>query len=55
MPGAGVLPLKEAMGKLQAHGFEGALSVEVFSRDWWEKPAEETARAAFEGLQSVMP
>ena len=55
MPGAGVLPLKEAMGKLQAHGFEGALSVEVFNQGWWAKPAEETAAAAIAGLKSVMP
>jgi sugar phosphate isomerase/epimerase len=55
MPGAGVLPLKEAMGKLQTHGFEGALSVEVFNRDWWAKPPAEVAAAAFAGLKSTMP
>jgi 2-keto-myo-inositol isomerase len=55
MPGDGVLPLKEALGKLEAHGFEGALSVEVFSEAWWAKPYAEIAAAALAGLRKVMP
>ena len=55
MPGAGALPLKEALSRLADNGYEGAVSVEVFSQDWWDRPLEQTAKAAFEGLETVMP
>jgi 2-keto-myo-inositol isomerase len=55
MPGAGVLPLTECLSNLRAKGYDGALSVEVFSQDWWQRPAEETAAAAFAGLSKAIP
>lgn len=55
LPGDGVLPLREALAKLRARGFEGALSVEVFSEHWWGRPFAETAAAALAGLRKVMP
>ena len=54
MPGDGVLPLKECLAKLAAHGCDGALSVEVFNPEWWSKPLDEIARGAREGLGRVM-
>jgi len=54
MPGDGAFPLREALGKLAARGFGGALSVEVFSRDWWNSPMDKTAAKALESLKSVM-
>ncbi len=55
MPGDGAFPLTDALSRLQANGYDGGLSVEVFSEAWWSRPAEQTARAAYEGLRSVMP
>ena len=55
MPGDGVFPLREVLGKLAAGGYEGAVSVEVFSEKWWGRPIEETARKAAEALRGVMP
>lgn len=54
MPGDGAFPLREALGKLAANGYDGAVSVEVFSEEWWAKPIEETARGAIEGLTNLM-
>lgn len=54
MPGDGAFPLREALGKLAANGYDGGLSVEVFSEDWWGRPHAETAKAAAEGLAKVM-
>ena len=55
LPGDGALPLTQALEKLQAHGFAGALSVEIFNEEWWARPYAETAAAALEGLRRVMP
>jgi len=55
MPGAGVLPLTEALTRLGENGYDGAVSVEVFSEDWWGTPFADTAKAAYEGLMKVMP
>jgi sugar phosphate isomerase/epimerase len=54
MPGDGVLPLKQALASLGANGYDGALSVEVFSQYWWAQPIEETAKAAYRALSSVL-
>lgn len=54
MPGDGAFPLREAIGKLAAGGYEGAVSVEVFSEQWWGRPIAQTARKAAEALRGVM-
>ncbi len=54
MPGDGVFALNEALGKLAAGGYDGALSVEVFSQKWWDAPHRQTAEKALAGLRSVM-
>jgi 2-keto-myo-inositol isomerase len=43
LPGRGVLPLREALGYLGDNGYEGALSVELFSEELWALPAAEVA------------
>lgn len=55
MPGDGVLPLTESLRRLGEGGFDGAVSVEVFSEAWWSKPLAETAAYACKALKSVMP
>ena len=54
LPGEGVLPLREAIGYLGDNGYDGALSVEVFSEDLWALPPAEVAMRAREALASVM-
>jgi sugar phosphate isomerase/epimerase len=54
LPGEGVLPLREALGYLGDNGYEGALSVEVFSPELWDLPPAEVARRAHEATASVV-
>ena len=43
-PGDGVAPIKEVLSTLVANGFSGALSLELFNRDYWQQDANEVAR-----------
>ena len=40
-PGDGVAPLTKILKTLMSNGFRGALSLELFNRSYWEKPAVE--------------
>ena len=53
-PGDGVAPLGELMRTLDAIGFRGFLSVELFNRDYWQQPAPEVARCALEKTRAVV-
>jgi 2-keto-myo-inositol isomerase len=44
-PGDGVAPLDRIFRLLAASGFQGALSLELFNRDYWQQDALEVARA----------
>ncbi len=44
--GEGVLPLKDMMGILREKGYSGALSVEIFREEYWEKDPVEISVAA---------
>ncbi|MEN6641558.1 MAG: sugar phosphate isomerase/epimerase family protein [Armatimonadia bacterium] len=54
LPGEGVLPLREALGYLGDNGYDGALSVEVFSEELWAKPAAEVAARAAAGMEGLL-
>ena len=43
-PGDGVAPIDEVLSTLVANGFSGALSLELFNRDYWQQDANEVAR-----------
>jgi 2-keto-myo-inositol isomerase len=47
-PGDGVAPLSELFRTLDAIGFHGYLSVELFNPGYWKQPAETVARQAIE-------
>lgn len=47
-PTLGVIPLREQVSGLIARGYEGYFSVEVFRPSYWERPADDIAREAFE-------
>ena len=51
-PGDGIAPLGEIMTMLRMSGFRGALSLELFNRGYWERPAEEVAREGLEKMRA---
>jgi sugar phosphate isomerase/epimerase len=53
-PGDGVAPLKALLSDLRRLGFRGALSLELFNRDYWEKDALAVARTGLEKMRAVV-
>ncbi|MCX5676220.1 MAG: sugar phosphate isomerase/epimerase [Planctomycetota bacterium] len=53
-PGDGILPLGQLLKDLWANGFRGPLSLEMFSREEWKKPAEEVAKTGIEKMRAVI-
>src|SRR5439155_14471227 len=53
-PGDGVAPLKELLRDLAAIGYRGALSLELFNRDYWQKDALVIARTGLEKMKAVV-
>ena len=52
--GEGVLPLKDMMGLLREKGYSGALSVEIFREEYWEKDPVEISVAAKAACDRMM-
>src|SRR5262245_51925328 len=53
-PGDGVAPLKDLLRDLAAIGYRGALSLELFNRDYWQKDAFLIARTGLEKMRAVV-
>lgn len=53
-PGDGVAPLKEVIGQLVDHGFEGYFSLELFNRDYWKQDAALVARKGLAKMKAVV-
>ncbi len=53
-PGDGNAPLTEILQTLRRTGFCGALSLELFNRDYWKRPAEEVARTGLAKMKSAV-
>jgi sugar phosphate isomerase/epimerase len=53
-PGDGVAPLDEIFQTLAAGGFVGALSLELFNRQYWRQPAEIVARTGLQKMKSAV-
>ncbi|MBL8796165.1 MAG: sugar phosphate isomerase/epimerase [Planctomycetia bacterium] len=53
-PGDGVAPLKEILRTLHAIGFRGALSLEMFNRDYWKQDALAVAKLGLEKTKAVV-
>lgn len=47
-PGDGIAPLNKILGYLYQSGFRGALSLELFNRDYWKQDALQVARTGLE-------
>jgi sugar phosphate isomerase/epimerase len=53
-PGDGVAPLKELLRDLIHIGYTGALSLELFNRDYWKQDALLVARTGLEKMKAVV-
>jgi len=53
-PGDGVAPLKQVIGQLLDHGFEGVFSLELFNRDYWKQDAAVVAQTGLEKMKAVV-
>lgn len=54
MMGDGVIDLPSFRGAIESAGYDGAIEVEIFSRDhWWTRPVAETLAVCAERLQTV--
>jgi sugar phosphate isomerase/epimerase len=50
-PGDGVAPLAQILRSMAAAGFDGALSLELFNRDYWMRDAESVLRTGLEKMR----
>lgn len=50
-PGDGIAPVSDVIKSLVASGFSGALSLELFNKDYWKQPAEEVAKRGLESMR----
>lgn len=53
-PGDGDAPLAEIMSALRACGFRGALSLELFNRDYWQQDARDVARTGLAKMKAMV-
>ena len=53
-PGDGVAPNREIYRLLRDHGFRGALSLELFNRDYWQQDALDVARTGLEKTKETV-
>lgn len=53
-PGDGVAPLNKVFQNLKAIGFKGALSVELFNKEYWKLDAAEVAKTAIEKTRAAV-
>jgi len=54
MPGDGVAPLRDVLRTLRDIGFRGWLSLELFNRDYWQKPADEVAKTGLAKMKAAV-
>ncbi len=53
-PGDGIAPLDDVIRDLRAIGFRGALSLELFNREYWKRDPEWLARTGLEKMKSAV-
>jgi sugar phosphate isomerase/epimerase len=53
-PGDGVAPLTEILRTLDAVGFQGFLSLELFNRDYWREDALSVARTGLQKMKQAV-
>lgn len=53
-PGDGAAPLRQILRTLAASGFSGALSIELFNKEYWAQPADQVAATALSRLRRAV-
>jgi sugar phosphate isomerase/epimerase len=53
-PGDGIAPLPAILGDLFAAGFRGALSLELFNREYWKQEAAVVAKTGLEKIKAAV-
>ena len=53
-PGDGVAPLKQIFSTLKVCGFRGWLSLELFNREYYKRPALEVAKAGLAKIRAAV-
>lgn len=53
-PGDGVAPIPEILKSIFANGFSGALSLELFNREYWKQDAELVLRTGLEKMKAAV-
>jgi 2-keto-myo-inositol isomerase len=53
-PGKGVIPLRAILRELQAIGYAGKMSVEIFRPQYWSRPPLQVAREARQASLSLL-
>lgn len=53
-PGDGVAPLDQILGDLHASGFRGYLSLELFNKEYWARPADENLKIGLEKIRTAV-
>jgi sugar phosphate isomerase/epimerase len=53
MPGDGSLPLREFLAEVKRRGYQGALSLELFNRAYWQMDPYEVAKIGLEKMQAI--
>jgi sugar phosphate isomerase/epimerase len=53
-PGDGIAPLATILSTLRATGFSGALSLELFNRDYWRDDALEVAKTGLAKMRRTL-
>jgi len=53
VPGNGVLPLKDFVRKVQAIGYQGVYSIELFNPTYWEWDPEEVAKLCYQRMKML--
>ena len=53
-PGDGVAPVTEVLRTLIASGFSGALSLELFNKEYWSNDAEAVAKRGLDSMKQAV-
>ena len=54
LPGQGVLPLKEIVRRIDAGGYRGSYSIEMFNADLWKLPPDQAARQCYDSMKTLV-
>jgi 2-keto-myo-inositol isomerase len=53
LPGEGVVGLKNLLGRIEALGYKGSFSIEMFNADLWAMPAGEAAKKMYGSMAKL--